>query len=112
MRTPTYQEIEGFFHGCEHIISMAQKHVHENPNARASSVLSMQMNELTTLALMAQHRAYPVSKPITEQPGTIRQAITFIGEFLGAASIFALIFLIPWIYYALTGELLDFGGGQ
>ena len=125
MRTQTEHQVEGFFHGGDHLVRMAEKHVKNNPNARASAILAMQRQEMTTLALLA---ARPSAERRSQEGVAVRQqnspetprprrdtflaACTLIGEALAAFSIFALIFIVPWVYLALTGEMLDFGAGK
>lgn len=100
MRTPTAQNLEGFFHGGNHLIALAERHVNDNPQARASTVIDLMRRENMTLSLMAQRyqecktQGRAVTRPpYTPEPHKAAVPQMAVLAFCAIAAVLAFMFL-------------------
>lgn len=117
--TPTIEQIDVFLVGMEHALTLAEG----RKRGRLSSQSHAIRTELTTLRLLAERykakqSIAPVQVGFNKEPGGITwmekpvSHATVIGEAVAAFALFALPVLFLFGYYAVTGQMVDFGGGQ
>jgi hypothetical protein len=122
MKTPTAEHIDGFIMGMRHALALAE--------GRKRGKLSVQSHairtELASLTLLAEQGRIPKCKPqdgaVARQLNSPEPPTPSKGAFLAACAHYADVaagillvaspFVFVWGYYALTGDVIDFGGDQ
>lgn len=116
MKAPSADQIQGFFLGMQHALVVADgnKRGHTSAQVRAISAEITRMQLEHEIFLRKTQGNVQLSFSCVEpqrQPTPLPASCTrleVIGEAIVGAMLVGAVFIVPWVYLALTGEPINF----